>query len=440
MEKLARFGVEGRQLTPKERWLCFAALFFLGFTATFNQFKVAPAIQYIGTDLGMSVDMLSQIMGVFSIAGMILAFPGMWVMQRCGVKSSIVTTACIQLVGSLICAFSSSAAMFLIGRTLEGVAYGLICVIGPNIMPRLFPLKNQGTCMGIWSQWTPMGVVIAFFTAPLIYSAAGGAAVAFSWQPIWYVSIALEAVSIAWLMLSCKMPAVPENELVDSDPTRRKAPGRNYMAAGILVCAVFFVWVYVYVANINTLYPTFLQNAKGLDVFDSFMLPNWTAMITIPLGIVAGILADRFSFRKWMVVVGYLIVAACVFFFFYTPGSDMTGPWAGCILMGLAGAFVPTGTRAVAPVLVPEPKKTDLVLATMAFATGLAQVVGGYVVSPLVTSLGYQANAQMVLAPMALVAALLVALFVKSDRSVTRVRAQEAAADGEAHVAGELTS
>ena len=76
----------------------------------------------------------------------------------------------------------------------------------------------------------------------------------------------------------------------------------------------------------------------------------------------------------------------------------------------------------------------------MAFATGLAQVVGGYVVSPLVTSLGYQANAQMVLAPMALVAALLVALFVKSDRSVTRVRAQEAAADGEAHVAGELTS
>ncbi|MCI2241216.1 MFS transporter [Adlercreutzia faecimuris] len=426
---VSKFGVQPGQLTPAQRWLCFAALFFLGFTATFNQFKVAPAIQYIGVDLGMPVDMLSQIMGVFSIAGMLLAYPGMWVMQRCGVKSSIVATACIQLVGSVVCAVSTTAPVFLVGRTLEGVAYGLVCVIGPNIMPRLFPLKNQGAAMGIWSQWTPMGVVIAFFLAPLIYDAAGGTSVAFSWQPIWYVSLVMEVIAILWLLVSCKMPAVPENELVAGDPSRRRAPGRNFMLAGFMVCAVFFVWVYVYVANINTLYPTFLQNVKGLGVFDSSMLPNWTAIITIPLGIVFGILADRYRFRKAMVIVGYLIVAVSVAFFFYTPGADMTGPWTGCILMGLAGALVPTGTRAIAPVLVPEPRKTDLVLATMAFATGLAQVVGGYIVSPLVTSLGYQVNAQLILAPLAVLAAVLVAVFVKSDRAVAEVRAEEERAE-----------
>lgn len=156
MSSVSTFGVQSRQLKPSERWICFAALFFLGFTATFNQFKAAPAIQFIGADLGMSVDMLSQIMGVFSIAGMLLAFPGMLVMQRFGVKFSIVVTSIIQFIGSLICAFSGDTAIFLVGRTLEGVAYGLICVIGPNIMPRLFPLKDQGVVMGIWSQWTPM--------------------------------------------------------------------------------------------------------------------------------------------------------------------------------------------------------------------------------------------------------------------------------------------
>ena len=107
----------------------------------------------------------------------------------------------------------------------------------------------------------------------------------------------------------------------------------------------------------------------------------------------------------------------------------MIGPWIGCILMGIAGAMVPTGTRAIAPVLVPEPKKTDLVLATMAFATGLAQVIGGYVVSPIVTSVGYLANAQFVMAPLALLAAVLVAVFVKSDRSVAKVRKQESEED-----------
>lgn len=425
---VARFGVQDRQLTSAERWICFAALFFLGFTATFNQFKAAPAIQFIGSDLGMGVEMLSQIMGVFSIAGMLLAYPGMLVMQRFGIKFSITVTAVIQLIGSVICVFSSSTPMFLFGRTLEGVAYGLICVIGPNIMPRLFPLKDQGLCMGIWSQWTPVGVVIAFFTAPLIYEAAGGAAVAFAWRPIWYVSIVMEIVSIAWLLASCKMPRIPENELVDGDPTRRKQVGKNFMLAGFIVCAFFFVWVYDYVANINTLYPTFLQNEKGLSVFDSAMLPNWTAIITIPLGIAFGVVADKFSFRKWMVAGGYLLVAVCMGFLYFTPGSNMTGPWAASIIMGLCGALVPTGTRAIAPVLVPEPKKTDLVLATMAFATGLAQVVGGYVVSPTIASIGWQANAQFVLMPLALLAAVAVIVFVKSDKSVAQVRAAERAA------------
>ncbi len=428
---ISSFGVKNRQLTPTERWLCFAALFFLGFTATFNQFKAAPAIQFIGADLGMGVDMLSQIMGVFSIAGMILAYPGMLVMQRWGVKFSIVVTSLIQLLGSVMCMVSTNTAMFLFGRTLEGVAYGLICVIGPNIMPRLFPLKDQGLCMGIWSQWTPVGVVISFFVAPIIFEAAGGAAVAFSWRPIWIVSIAMEVISIIWLLASCRMPEIPENELVASDPTKRKKPGRNFTVAGMIVCAFFFVWVFDYVANINTLYPTFLQNEKGLSVFDSAMLPNWTAIISIPLGIVCGVAADKFHFRKWMVAGGYLLVAVLMAFFYFTPGTDMTGPWIASILMGVAGAMVPTGTRAITPVLVPEPKKTDFVLATMAFATGVAQVVGGYIVSPIVSSIGWQANAQFVLAQLAILAAVMVAVFVTSDGKVADIRKKEAESDSE---------
>lgn len=422
------YGVQDRQLSSSERWACFAALFFLGFTATFNQFKAAPAIQFIGSDLGMPVTMLSQIMGVYSIAGMLLAYPGMLIMQRFGVKFSVVITSVLQLIGSLVCISTNDATLFLVGRTLEGISYGLICVIGPNIMPRLFPLKNQGLCMGIWSQWTPVGVVIAFFTAPMIFEAAGGASMAFSWHPIWYVSIGMEVVSIVWLIISCKMPAIPENELVDGDVGKRRRNGRNFMVAGIVVCAFFFVWVFDYVANINTLYPTFLQNVKGLSVFDSSMLPNWTAIISIPFGILFGVVADKLNFRKWMIAIGYLLVAVCMGFFYFTPGPDMVGPWLASILMGLCGALIPTGTRALAPVLVTEPRKTDIVLATMAFATGVAQVVGGYVVSPTIEAIGWQANAQLVLAPLAVIAAAAVVLFVKSDRKVSAIRRAERSA------------
>lgn len=188
MDKIARYGVASRQLSPRERWVCFAALFFLGFTATFNQFKVAPAIQFIGTDLGIATDMLSQIMGVFSIAGMLLAFPGMWVMQRCGVKSSIMVTAVIQLIGSLVCVFATSAAVFLIGRTLEGVAYGLICVIGPNIMPRLFPLRTRALAWAYGRNGPLWGSSSHSLPPHFIFDAAGGAAVPFAWASHLYVS------------------------------------------------------------------------------------------------------------------------------------------------------------------------------------------------------------------------------------------------------------
>ena len=166
---------------------------------------------------------------------------------------------------------------------------------------------------------------------------------------------------------------------------------------------------------------------KGLGVFDSAMLPNWTALISIPLGIGFGVAADKLNFRKWMIVVGYLLVAVCMAFFYFTPGSDMSGPWTASIVMGLCGALVPTGTRALTPMLVPEPKKTDLALATMAFATGVAQVVGGYVVSPTIAAIGWQANGQFVLAPLAVLAVVAVVVFVKSDRRVYEVRCRERA-------------
>lgn len=426
------YGVQDRQLTPRERWLCFAALFFLGFTAAFNLFKAAPAIQYIGTDLGMDASVLSQIMGVYSIAALILAWPGMWLLQKIGVKTSILITSGLMLVGSVICSMADSAVAFLVGRAIEGCAYGLICVVGPNIMPRLFPLKNQGLVMGIWSQWIPVGTIISFFGAPAIFEMGGGAAVAFSWRPIWYLAVVMEVIAIVWLVACLKMPAIPENELVDGDASRRKMPGKNFMAAACVIAGCFAIWCFIYVCNINTLYPTFLQNEKGLSVFDSSMLPNWIAIITIPLGIAAGVVADKLHFRKWMVAIGYLGVAVLCFFFFFTPGDDMTGPWIACIVMGFLAACVPTGTRAIIPVLVPEPKKTDTALTTMAFFTGIGQVLGGYLASPLVTSLGWQANGQFVLAPLALVAGLLIVLFVKSDKAVHEVRVAERAAQDKA--------
>lgn len=414
---IATFGVQNRQLNQTERWICFSALFFFGFTAAFNLFKAAPAIAFIGADLGFDGAGLGYIMSSYAIAALLLAYPGMFIMQKIGIKASVLISCVLMLVGSAIGVIAPNAEVFLLGRAVEGCAYGLICVIGPNIMPRLFPLKNQGLVMGIWSLWIPVGTIIAFFSAPLIFEAAG-------WRPIWYVSLIMEVVAFVWMFISVKMPQVCENELVDGDISRRKKPGKCFMFGAIMMSVAFLAWAYVYVDNINTLYPTFLQQVKGMSVAESSMLPNWIAIITIPVGILFGVLSDKLNARKYFVAVPYLIVSLLMFFCAFTPGTDLVGPWTFCILMGVCAAGIPMGTRAIIPVLVPDPKKTDFALATMAFATGLAQCMGSFA-SLAVAEIGWTANGMYVLAPLTLAASLIVFFCVKSDRKVLKYRKEE---------------
>lgn len=419
---ISSYGVLDRQTTNTERWVTFAALFLFGFTASCNLFKASPVMTVIGGDLGLDAGGLGLIMAFYSIAALVMAFPGALVMRKIGVKAMVVISCAIMVCGTAISAFSSDSGMFLAGRAVEGIAYGLICVCGPNILPRLFPRKQMGLAVGIWSQWIPCGTIIAFFTAPLVFEATG------NWQGIWFVTLALGIVALILLIALVKMPQKNENEIVAGDASIVAKPGKQFFASAALVCVVFFIWVFVYVVNINGMYPTFLQDVKGMSVFDSSMLPNWLAIITIPLGIVAGLVSDKFAIRKKALVTFYVVTALIFFFLAFTPGEDATSSWAFCIIMGVCASFIPTYTRGITPLLCTDSFKCDMALCLMAFFTGAAQVCAVFA-SMSVAAIGWFANAQFVLAPLCLVAAVAIAIVVKDDKKVVEIRKQEEEAD-----------
>ncbi len=419
---LSSYGVLDRQTTNTERWLTFAALFLFGFTASCNLFKASPTLSYIGADLGLDAGGLGLIMTFYSICALVMAFPGALVMRKIGVKATVVISCILMIAGTGISAISSDATIFLLGRAVEGCAYGLICVCGPNILPRLFPRKQMGIAVGIWSQWIPCGTIIAFFCGPIIFEALG------DWRGIWYVTLAMDVIALVLLLALVKMPKMNENEIVAGNANVKAKHGKQYFKSAMAVCIVFIIWCYLYLVNINGMYPTFLQEVKGMSVFDSSMLPNWLAIITIPVGIFAGILSDKLPIRKWTLVVCYVIVAAIFFFLAFQPGEETGSAWAFCVIMGLCASFVPTYTRGITPLLCTDSMKCDMALASMAFVTGLAQVLA-VIASMSVATIGWFANAQFVCAPLAIVAAVVVLVLVKDDREVVKVRAEEEARD-----------
>lgn len=434
--KLSAWGVKDRQLSAAETWLSFAAIFMVAVLAAFNMFKASPAIQYIAADINMPQNMISQIMGSYSLPALIFAYPGMWITQKFGFKFASVLSAGLMGIGSIICLGMADPTGFLVGRVAEGVGYGIICVVGPNAVPRLFKHTQLGLSMGIWSQWIPVGTFLALIFAPMLFAAGGGAAVAFSWRTIWIAAIVIEIVIAVLCCFLVKMPAVNQNTIVDGDTSKKLVEGKNFMAGAIVVSLGFIAFAYINVVAINTMYPTFLQNFKGMDVAASSMFTNIAVVIAVVVGIATGVIADKFHCRKWLIVIGYIIVALCAFFLLWSAGTDMTGPTVGVVIYGICSGAVPTCTRAIIPNLVVDPKKCDFALTTMGFLMALGKVIGGYTLSPAIAAFGYTGAAQFVLAPMCLVAGILVLIFVKSDGAVHKLREaeREASRRGETEV------
>ena len=410
---IKNYGLLDRQLMDKERWICFWALFFFGFMCSFSLFKASSVLPQIAADLSIPAGDIGMVMTSFSIAGLILAYPAAWIMRTIGLKASVMIAAVISIVGTLLGCVAPTAEIFMISRAIEGVAYGLFSVQGPNLLPRLFPTNKLGLVMGVWSLWMPVGSVCSFVITPLMYEA-------FGWHSAWWACAIAEILATIGLLIFMKMSAVPENEIVDGDATKKRKPVKNHFFAAIMMQVAFTGWCFVYLSNINGLYPTFLQEVKGLSVFDASLLPTVLALITIALGTFAGILSDKLQARKSFAVIAYLVVAAVMFTVGFTDDpNDIVSPWITMVIIGMCGSVLPMATRSIVPVLCPDPKKTDYALATMAFTTCVAQVFG-VVASQSVQALGWNGNAVFVLGPVAVVAALIVLFCVTSDKKAIK--------------------
>jgi MFS family permease len=73
---------------------------------------------------------------------------------------------------SVIGALSNYPGTFLFSRIIEGGGMGLIALMAPAVIAMWFPPQKQGSVMGIWTTWLPVGYVITFMLAPTTAASA----------------------------------------------------------------------------------------------------------------------------------------------------------------------------------------------------------------------------------------------------------------------------
>lgn len=409
--RLAGFGVVDRDLSERESWMTFFCLFFFCGMTMMNNLRVTPVLLDVAASYGLQPADAGLAISVFAITGLVFSFPGAWFMHKFGVKSMLLISAAVTIVGTMIGLVAINPTVFLVSRVLEGVACGIASTIVPNVIPRIFPQEKMGLVMGIWSLWVTPGLVVGLISTPLLYGAFGV-------RSTWVFAIVLELVCTIWVFLCCK---IPRDRAVATAPCAEGSPAhvRVRFKSALVVAVSMFCWGALYNA-VNIYLPTFMQEAYNASVLLSSMFPLILSAVTAPFGIFFGYLAGKFNCRKLLLVCGYAAVLVLYVTVGFKEDAGVAAMWVFSIAFGIAAGAVPMATYALIPILAADSKKSDYATAALAFCLQASNIIIG-ACGGLIMAYGYDGFTFRLLIPIAVLAVAL-AVITPSDRRVLAER------------------
>ena len=403
-------------MSTVRRWVSFAAVFLVGFVAFFNMFKVAPLMPVLlQSNMGFDPSNIGWLMSMFSVIGIILAFPAGMLINKIGPKATLLAAAGCCFVGSLVGALAPNAAVLFASRFIEGAGSSLASVAASVAITILIPPKSQGLAQALNVDSFPLSTFAAMNLAPLLMVATG------IWNAVWWFGVVFSAFVFVYTALFFKLPDV-------ANPTRGEGSGESVPAGDVpvdmkpiwssivFVGLVFCLWNVVSSGAVSNFFPMYLQNGMGLDAQASGLITSVASVIVIIASPFAGAFADRVGHRKWFLIFG--IVGMAVF----TPAAfsgNMGLVWVFVVLWGVFQAALPPNVYAIIPELARNPKAIVASMALVAVFQNGGTAVGSAMMGPLMANLGWFGSATMVLMPICAVGAVF-AFLVRAGKPTTR--------------------
>mgnify|MGYP001068832098 FL=1 len=382
--------------TPAYAWVILAVAYIASVAAPLSQSKIPPVMPVLMEAFNLSLTSTGLLMSVFAITGFLLALPAGLIIQRLGLKlTGLVATGCL-VIGSVLGALATTSEMLLFSRVVEGVGMGLIAVAAPAAIAMWFPPQKQGTPMGIWATWAPLGSILMFVLAPWM-------ADTFGWQSIWWFSAAFALLAFGLVLVFMRMPPgrptdhQPYRNDGGTNPLDMKAALAN---RGIWSLAALFGLFNLALTAVSTYLPTFLTTLRGYSMNSAAFtasLPMMAVMIFAPL---AGFLSDKIGSRKILFTWPLLAIAVLIPLPFQVSNALIP---IMMILNGLIVSAVPTAAFAAAPEIMRKPELAGLGLGVLSLGQSLGMFIGPILFGGLVEQVNWTA-ASLAMVPFILAA------------------------------------
>ncbi|MGV8083725.1 MAG: nitrate/nitrite transporter [Coriobacteriia bacterium] len=392
------------------RWFVFFTIFLTSVCVALSMMKAPPIFPALMKDLGFTISNVGWIVSCDTLVGVLLAFPAAGLLNKLGVRTSLLIAGITMVIGSLMGSMATTVPFMLVSRVIEGMGYGFINVCGVAGVDRVMPKNVKGLAMGLFSITFPVGLILGQLGSPAIEAA-------FNWQTVWYFTAALDAVAAILIFF---FYAEPPREIEAVDPNASEAALRAAAArlkpnwrTAILASIIYFVWSFVWAGGINGFYPTFLQTELGVTPqFAGFMaaVPNIVVLVLSPLG---GWLSDRLHTRKWPAVIGLIVLAIVLTFGF---SGTLSMAWVFIGLVTISAGILPPAIYAAVPESAKTPAAISLAMGIFAFCSNIGTLSGSATFGAAVSAFGWQNASMIVFLPMSVIG-LVLALLIKEKRA-----------------------
>jgi MFS family permease len=355
--------------------------------APLHQFKVPPLLPVLMAEFQLNLTQAGALMSVFAITGLLLALPAGIILQRAGPKvTGGLALGCLA-GGATLGALTTQVGLLLTSRVIEGIGMGLLGVVAPATIAMWFPPERQGTPMGIWATWVPVGNLLMYLLAPAVATAQG-------WPAVWWLAVGYTLVILAgYLLLMRRPPRL-------AAPTASTPPAPTSLWAALanrdlwLLSFAFACFNIVFLGT-GTFLPTFLAEIRSFSLGVAATVASVASMGVLVSAPVSGWLSDRLGSRRWMIILPFLLVTLIFPLPFILPSLGLIV--LAMALQGLVIGAIPTATFAAAPEVMGRPELAGLGVGALMVGQNLGTLIGPLFMGEMVRLLGWTGGTLMLI-------------------------------------------
>src|SRR5215212_9692682 len=146
---LSGAGVTADTTAMANRWVMLAVVFVARLSLGFQFQSIASVSPLLMSDLQLTYAQIGWLIGLFSLPGVVLAFPGGMLGRRFGERPVAVAGLALMVAGALITAWSATFLTASVGRALSGAGFVIANTVFAKMVADWFAGKELATAMAV---------------------------------------------------------------------------------------------------------------------------------------------------------------------------------------------------------------------------------------------------------------------------------------------------